>query len=341
MNQSPAKILICIGSGGVGKTSVAAAIGYKKAMEGQSVLVLTIDPSQRLKTTLKINDSGDATQIQIENCKGKLWACVVNPKRVFDDFIRRAASKDQKVEKLLQNKLYQQLSTSLSGSQEFTALEKLYEAWSSQLYDVIILDTPPAQHAIDFLNSPQKLSNLFQEQIASWLRSPEKKQGIIRSLFQAGTQQVLKSLEYLTGSDFIEQLKDFFESIKDWQQKLEDRTIQVQRLLTSPNTSFILITSLDHAKLAEALWLIKEIRKGGFNLSTVIINRYQPVWMNKNFQVPNTDFGQLYRKYLDFQIKREKLIENFNPEAKITKLPELAGDINELNGVAGLATFIE
>ncbi|MGZ3826805.1 MAG: ArsA family ATPase, partial [Bdellovibrio sp.] len=223
-----ARILVCVGSGGVGKTTVAAALGVLAAKEGKKVLVLTIDPAKRLAQTLGIEGSADITKVPGQNFKGELYASVIDHKKTFDDFVARVAKKSESVEKILKNKLYQQLSTNLSGSQEFTSMEKLYSCYASGEFDLIILDTPPTKHAIDFLHAPQKLSALFSEGVAKWFRDPEgKKAGLFGHLLQTGTRQVLKILETLTGSSFIRELSDFFINIEQWQEQLLNRTVDV------------------------------------------------------------------------------------------------------------------
>ncbi|MCB0408231.1 MAG: AAA family ATPase, partial [Bdellovibrionales bacterium] len=139
------KILVCAGSGGVGKTTVSAALGILAAQQGLRVLVLTIDPAKRLANALglEVDEIPDAVKVPGQNYKGALYAAMVEPKKVFDDFIRKNAPNKGVVEKLLQNSLYKQLSTTLSGSQEFTSLEMLLSAYQSGKYDLVILDTPP------------------------------------------------------------------------------------------------------------------------------------------------------------------------------------------------------
>src|SRR5690606_22886227 len=128
--------------------------------------------------------------------------------------VLRASAKEERAKRILNNKLYIQLSTTLSGSQEFTALEKLYSSVESGRFDLVVLDTPPTKHAIDFLDAPQKLSSLFSEKIAKWFREPIRTQkSFFRTLLQTGTKQVLRALEMLTGKEFMQELGDFFKSI--------------------------------------------------------------------------------------------------------------------------------
>jgi anion-transporting ArsA/GET3 family ATPase len=346
------KILVCVGSGGVGKTTMAAALAVIEAKAGKRVLVLTIDPAKRLAQTLGIEGTHDVTKVPGQNFKGTLYASVIDHKRTFDDFVIRASQHSEAVQKIFNNSLYQQLSTNLSGSQEFTSLEKLYSCYDSGDYDLIILDTPPTKHAIDFLNAPQKLSFLFSEGVAKWFRDPEgKKLGLISQLIQSGTKQVLKVLETLTGSQFIRELGDFFINIEKWQDKLLQRTVDVQRMLIAPTTKFVLVTSFDQAKLKEAEYFIREISKGGYHLDTVILNRIFPSWLDQgseqtmNKSSGNMELNDFYLKmksyynqrdihYRQFQAKIEK-------EARVLRIPDLANDISDLSGLEELSLLIE
>lgn len=335
-----AKILICVGTGGVGKTTISAAIGAMAAKQGRRVLVLTVDPSKRLKQTLQISDSGEHQKIPLPNVKGELWAAVMNPQKTFDDFVLRAATKGGDPQKIFKNKLYQQLSRTLGGSQEFTALENLYAAVQSEKYDLIVLDTPPAQHAIDFLQAPQKLASIFTEGVAKWFRDPESsKTGFLAGLFQTGTRQVLRILESLTGSEFMRQLGDFFSQIHSWQDQLELRAVESHRLLVQPQTHFILITGFDEVKFQEGERFAREIKKGGYRLTAMIVNRAHPRWFEElktnsaakaSNELPRISaYKTEMRAY--FEKRRAKIRELQSRTRQVfdvLEVPERAGDIS-------------
>jgi anion-transporting ArsA/GET3 family ATPase len=346
-------ILVCVGNGGVGKTTVAAALGVLAARQGRKVLVLTIDPAKRLATTLGIEGAKDITKVPGQNFRGEIYASVVDHKKTFDDFVLRAAAKSESAKKLFENKLYQQLSTSLSGSQDFTALEKLYSVYESKEFDLIILDTPPAKHAIDFLNAPEKLSVLFNDKVAKWFRESKKKTagGFVLNMINTGTRQVLSILESVTGSELLKELADFFNSIEQWQDRLEDRINNVQRMMVSPKTHFCLVTSFDSAKLLEAEYFLTELRKGGFNLQSVILNRSFPEWAQpteKPAKVePTAAAGtlfSLYQKEKTFYAKREKAHGDFSRRvsalATVLRLPELKEPVSDLEGLGQVADLI-
>lgn len=344
-----ARILVCVGSGGVGKTTVAASLGVLAAKEGKKVLVLTIDPAKRLAQTLGIEGSKDITKVPGQNFKGELYASVIDHKKTFDDFVARAAKKSESIEKIYKNQLYQQLSTNLSGSQEFTSLEKLYSCYDSQEFDLIILDTPPTKHAIDFLHAPQKLTALFSEGVAKWFRDPEgKKSGVFGHLLQAGTRQVLKILETLTGSNFIRELSDFFVNIEQWQGQLLKRTVDVHRMLVSPTTHFCLVTAFDQAKLKEAEYFAKEIKKGGYHLRTVVLNRVFPYWLDlrseKTPERAHQELMNLYSQMRTYYTQKDLIYQQFEAniksEARVFRIPDMVKDISDLSGLEEIGDLI-
>jgi anion-transporting ArsA/GET3 family ATPase len=298
---------------------------------------------------LGIEGTNDVTRVPGQNFKGELFASVIDHKKTFDDFVERAAQKSEAVRKIFDNSLYKQLSTNLSGSQEFTSLEKLYSCYESKQYDLIILDTPPTKHALDFLKAPQKLSALFTEGVAKWFRDPEgKKSGIFGHMIQAGTRQVLKVLETLTGSQFIRELGDFFLNIEQWQGKLLQRTVEVQRMLVAPTTRFFLVTSFDQAKLKEAEYFSREIRKGGYQLDTVILNRVFPHWLDLRVgyegSTAEQDLAELYSQMKSYYNQRDAIYRQFetkmSQQARVLRIPDLVKDISDLAGLEELSTLI-
>ena len=194
------------------KTTFSASLAARAAIDGLRVFVLTIDPSQRLKTTLNLNESGETSRLAHAEFRGSIDACILNSKKTFDDFITEATGRPGDVEKILKNHLYQQLSTHLAGSQEFTSLERIFQAKRSNQYDLIIVDTPPTEHALDFLESPQKLLRLFRGSVMKWFQKKESP-GLLGGIFQFGTKKVLSSLEFLTGLAIYERVIRFFYSV--------------------------------------------------------------------------------------------------------------------------------
>lgn len=338
---SKAKIIICIGSGGVGKTTVSASIGLWGALQNKKTLVLTVDPAKRLATTLGIKDDGE-DHFVLKRGDGELWASVLNSKKIFDSFLTKSAEKglsSETIEKILKNKLYQQLSTTLSGSQEFTAIEKLYSSAKSQKYDLIILDTPPTKHAIDFLEAPLKISEIFNESIVHWFQKPmAKKNTFLGQLFQSGTEKVLQILQLLTGSDFVFQLRDFFQNIESMQKDLESRTQAVHNLLLDSQTIFNLVTAFDAAKIHEASYIAAEINKRGHHLESLTMNRAYPEWVPKPFNTGSQIdlFCQKLNSYYKDRLENFESMKQNLSDLEIIMLPEYDEDISDIEGLEKL-----
>ncbi len=328
------KTLICIGTGGVGKTTMAASMGVGFAKQGKKVLVLTIDPSKRLAQALGIKTDGEPHQVSLKSKekKGELWACVVNHEKTFEYFIRNAAGEtggendsisDERLQQLLNNKLYHQLSGRLSGSQEFTSLITLNRYVTSGDYDLVILDTPPSQHTWNFLRAPEKITALFNEGIAKWFRQADgEKQSIFKKVINLGTSQVLKALEVLTGSQFIKELAAFFQAIQKWQKPLENYIMNCHRLLTSAQTEFVLVTALDPSRLVEAQKLSREIRTQGYRLSTVVINRV-PGWLSTPVSTDSKRVKNLVTYYQSLENDLQNRLTQFKTQLKVYKCYEL------------------
>lgn len=327
------KTLICIGSGGVGKTTMAASLGTGFAHAGKKVLVLTIDPSLRLAQTLGIKTDGEIHQIKLNSkTKGELWSCVIDHKKTFEWFVR-SASGNADIEKLLKNRLYQQLSGRLSGSQDFTSLISLHRFVSSKQYDLVILDTPPSQHTWSFLRAPEKIAALFNEGVTSWFRqSDNEKKGVFKKILSFGTTQVLKTLEILTGSYFMKELSAFFEAIQNWQDPLENYVMNCHRLLVSPETEFFLITTLDSSRITEAQKLSREIQKQGYRLTSVIINRI-PAWTKSQTNIKSARVIELITYYQSLENDLQRRLNQFKNSLKVYKCFELSQNSEDVNGL--------
>jgi anion-transporting ArsA/GET3 family ATPase len=328
------KTIICIGSGGVGKTTMSASLAVGYAHQGKKVLVLTIDPSLRLAQSLGIKTDGELHQVNIDSSAGQLWSCVINHKKTFEWFVRNASSVEAApdVEALLKNRLYQQLSGRLSGSQDFTSLISLYRYVSSGHYDLVILDTPPSEHTWNFLNAPEKISALFNEGVASWFRQDTDKVGVFKRILNVGTTQVLKALETLTGSHFMKELSAFFQAVQKWQKPLENYIMNCHRLLIATETEFILVTSLDSSRITEAQKLSREIQKQGYRLSSVIVNRV-PEWTIMNMNPKSARANELIQYYKSLENDLQSRLNSFKNSLKVYKCFELRQNSEDVKGL--------
>jgi anion-transporting ArsA/GET3 family ATPase len=337
LNLFNAKVIICVGSGGVGKTTISAALGVAAAQEGLSVLVMTIDPSLRLRQALGLgSNQTEITEVKVPGAQGKLYASLLNAEKIFFDFITQSKDKES-TEALLKNRLYKQLSTTLSGSQEFTSLLQLSRVVDNKNYDLVILDTPPAQHAIDFLEAPQKLMDLFQESIVRWFTESETGVGIIQKIIYRGTRVVLSILEKVTGSHFMAELVDFFNSVRGVQAKIAQKAIEIQSILKSKDTKFIVVTAFDETKLIEAELLKNYLDQKAYTLSALIVNRASPTW------VPPLDkkLKELYSQWSSYYRDREKTYDTYAKKwgigLPVLRVKDLNMEVSEIDSLKKVA----
>jgi len=272
------RVIVCTGSGGVGKTTTSAALGIAAARMGQRVLVLTIDPARRLATSLGIENCSDDVRVPGQNFAGELYAGMIDPTSIFVDYIERHSQDRAAAQRLFDSVLYQQLSTTLSGSQEFTSLARLHEAASSGDYDLVILDTPPAAHAVDFLLAPEKLNAVFDSTIVSLFMGRSSGFGLAATAWKQGMKMILGTLTFLTGSEFVRNFTDFFAAIDAIAPQIRQTNLQAQQLLLDPTTAFVLISSFDAAKIQEGEAFHDQLSEAGYHLRKVIVNRAWPQW---------------------------------------------------------------
>ena len=324
---------------------------------GLRVLVLTIDPARRLATSLGLKNLNEETRIQPEHFHGELYGAMLDMKRIFDQFILSMAKTPEKAEKVLNNSIYKQISTALNGSQEFTALERLLQASTSGKYDLVILDTPPTKHAIDFLTAPSRIYALFQDSTIKWFMMPiTTLDKMTLGLMNRGTKMAFRAFEKVVGSEFFSTLTDFFLSIRDWQKVLRDRSAEINRLLTSEATGFVLVTGFNAIRIEEARFFEQNLKKGGYTLSAIIVNRAFPLWGSERGTGTGTGTGlnlkegtsEIYHKLIsyysalkNFYSKQEEAFRNFALEARnsviFCRLPDFNQDVHNIEGLERLA----
>ena len=216
------KLIVCAGTGGVGKTTVSATIAIAAASQGLTTLVMTIDPARRLANALGIEYVGNVEKQVSEEffapydfqLNAPLWVMMPDVKQTFDGLINKLQSSEKKRNKILNNRFYQQLSTTLAGAQEYAAVEKLYEVYHSGKYDLIVLDTPPSQNAIDFLEAPGKMLDFLENESLQWFIKPYAIAGkLSMRMLDFGGNLMHRTLGRLAGGDTLKQLAEFLLAI--------------------------------------------------------------------------------------------------------------------------------
>ncbi len=294
-------IVVCAGSGGVGKTTTSAVLGLQAAVEGQRVLVMTIDPARRLANSLGAESlDNEPTQLDLEGFSevgvrpdGELWAMMLDMKASFDDLVEQRAPDEETRQKILNNRLYEYFSTSLAGTQEYAAAERLYEAHSSGDWDLIVLDTPPTTHALDFLEAPSRLANAVESKAFQWIYEKELFQGESGlGLFSMGSSYVLKTLGKFTGTELLQELSVFLQHFSPMFQGFRDRARQVRDLLTGPECTFVVVTSPDPHTREESTHFYDELGSERVAVGGFIVNRVHPRWVDQSeFDRPVEDIA--------------------------------------------------
>ena len=262
------RLCICVGAGGVGKTTVAAAIACLRAAAGERVAVVTIDPAPRLAQALGFDElSGEPRRVP---GAGELWAMRLDPKRTLDELIASLAPNDLARERALSNRIYRELSGAVAGSQEFSAVAKLYELHRSGEFDAIVLDTPPSRNALDFLDAPARLTRFFEGRALRLLMTQGGFAG--RAANRAGAP-LIGVLGRLTGAGVLREITAFFAAIAGMVDALAARAASVEALLRDPATRFVLVSSPRREAVEEAIAVAAALRRSELRLSALVVNR--------------------------------------------------------------------
>jgi anion-transporting ArsA/GET3 family ATPase len=270
------QLLVCVGPGGVGKTTLAAAIGLREARAGRKVLVCTIDPARRLANSMGLRelDNREARVELTSDSPGQLYAMMLDLQRSWDDLIARTAKNTEQRDRIYQNRFYQQLSTSLAGSQEYAAVAKLAELAQERDYDLIVLDTPPTIQALDFLDAPNRILDFLDNPAARLLLGPALVAGKVGlSLLNRGSAFIVNSLSNFTGIELLQQLAEFMLQISGMYDTFKARALEVRQVLQSETTGFVLVTSPNPYTIDEALNFSLLLHQGKLPLRAIVANR--------------------------------------------------------------------
>ena len=290
------RLIICVGSGGVGKTTTAAALGLAAAKKGRRVLVLTIDPARRLANSLGLRQFGnEETQIHLSSdIEGELWAMMLDTRSTFDALINRVSPDDDTRERILNNRVYRHVSDSFGGSQEYMATEQLYEVVVSGRYDLVVLDTPPVKNALDFLESPGRLVQFLDKRILSWFLAPYEEKRVVGRLFRGTSAMVFKLLGYIFGREFLDELAEFLFIFRDLYDGFRERHEAVISLFSTPGTTFTVVCAPNEPSVAVARYFLAELSQRDMPCSGVLMNQMHPT-LGHDIQ-PDDVLGDLAEK---------------------------------------------
>jgi anion-transporting ArsA/GET3 family ATPase len=356
------RVCICAGSGGVGKTTTASAIAAGMAARGSRVAVLTIDPAKRLADSLGLAELGNEPRhidpalfadagIELEG--GELWAMMLDAKATFDEVIRRNAPDEETRERILENRIYQQLSTALAGSQEYMAMERLYELWTEGGYDLLVLDTPPSRNALDFLDAPRRLTQFIEGRALQVFVRPT---GLATRVVGGGASMMFGILRRITGVNLLDDLAEFFQAFSGMVAGFRDRARKVNELLADDRTGFVIVCAPQAASVGEAAHFHGQLGKLGFPFSGVVVNRVRVVAGDDAAdgleEALATSLGdgdlatRVAASYADLRVLAERDELNIRRLAaeigtqSVIRVPYLDDDVHDLAGLAEMNRYL-
>ncbi len=275
-------IVVCCGTGGVGKTTSAAVLALEGARRGRNTVVVTIDPAKRLANALGLSElSNEAHEIDRAVwardgdavAGGRLSALMLDTKSTFDTLVTRYAQSDEQAARILDNRFYRNVSGALSGTQEYMAMEKLHELHEDGGYDLIVVDTPPTRHALDFLDAPHRLTRLLDNRIFRLLMMPTRAYLRVASV---AVQTFLRTISKVVGSEVVEDVVAFFRAFEGMEQGFRERAANVVALLADPGTRFVLVTTPRRDAVEEAEFFAERLDEMGIDVDVLVVNRVHP-----------------------------------------------------------------
>jgi anion-transporting ArsA/GET3 family ATPase len=344
-------IVVCTGSGGVGKTTTAAVMAMEAARQGRRACVVTIDPARRLANAMGLEGlTGSPTRVD-GPWSGELWALMLDTKSTFDDLVTTYAADAEQSRSILDNRFYRNISEAMSGTQEYMAMEKLYELHNEGGFDVIVVDTPPTRNALDFLDAPRRLTQFLNSRLYRVVMTPTR--GLARAV-NVAAQAFLRTVSKVIGGQVVADSVEFFAAFEGMEQGFKDRADAVVRLLAADTTAFVLVTAPRRDVVEEASFFAEKLQEAGLPVRALIVNRVHPHFtherpealVEKASAFEGTALGELYGNLADFALVASTedahlhgLTAKVAP-APVTKVPFLGSDVHDLDGLDLIAEHL-
>jgi len=369
------EIVVSTGSGGVGKTTTAAALGATAASRlGIKVLVLTVDPARRLASALGMEQFGNV-ETRVPDAafadagvevQGELWAAMLDTKQSWDDLVRLHAPDAETRDAILANPLYQNITGKFVQSHDYVAMERLYEIHNSGRYDLIVVDTPPTRNALDFLDAPERMADFFSSRLLRWLIAPYRSRvvGLASKPFYSVADRIL-------GTQFLEDIAEFFILFQSMYEGFVERAQAVTALLGSPQTTFLVVSTLEVAPSREAAYFLSLLEQRRYHVGALVLNKVLPELLldprgtetagllatrgdevgakideELSLGMPHagTVLTEIGRSFMDYQVVARRESEQRRELAAIPELtlsvPYFDDDIHSLEGLLGLGEAI-
>jgi anion-transporting ArsA/GET3 family ATPase len=355
---SSKRVVICVGPGGVGKTTTSAAIALRAASEGRKTIVLTVDPAHRLANSLGLS-AFEADEQEIPTSafeavglthNAPLFAMMLDTKKTFDGIVARYARDPATRKRILESPFYEQASTRLAGSQEYMAMEKLFELYDEARFDLIVLDTPPTVHALDFLDAPDRLEAFMSQNTTGLVAKSTRVLGKLGLSFLKANSVILKGISKFLGTELFVQIVEFLQDFSSMYTGFRNRAGAVKQLMRSPEVAFVILTGPGRPSIDEGLFFYERLAAENLPFGAFVVNRAR-----RDFGAidPDTearfldDFpnGPLADRIIEHArnyqtlVRRDlrelrRLTEHLGPEIDVFLVPDFDEDIHDLEGLA-------
>jgi anion-transporting ArsA/GET3 family ATPase len=340
-------VVVCCGSGGVGKTTVAASMALSAAQSGRRTCVVTIDPAKRLADALGLASLTN-TPTRVEgDWPGELWALMLDTKVTFDQLVVDNATDQGRAEAILANRVYRNLSSALSGTQEYMASEKLYQLHEDRRFDLVVVDTPPTRNALDFIEAPRRLVRFLDNRVFRVIMTPTR--AYLRAASVA-TRSVLRTMSKVVGSAVVDDAIDFFQAFEGMEEGFRARAAAVTELLGSGETAFVLVTSPRSDAVEEALYLADRLGQSRIMVQQVVVNRVHPrfdepgggsarVEVTGPLAVLEANLAEL-RAVADREEACLAVLGQRVTRTPLLRVPILSSDVHDLHGLSEIAKWL-
>lgn len=355
-------IIVCCGSGGAGKTTTSAAIALAGARAGRKACVVTIDPARRLADALGLASLENQAKRIDGDWPGELSALMLDAKGTFDDLVHRYSADGEQAERILANALYRNLTSALSGTQEYMAAEKLYELNESGDFDLVVVDTPPTRNALDFLDAPGRLTRFLENRVFRLLLMPGR--ASMKALSVA-TQALLRTISKVAGGEIVEDAVAFFRAFDGMEQGFRDRANRVEQLLADPGTAFVLVATPRRDSVSEAHYFSARLAEARLPVAGLVMNRVHPDFRSGSIgpgvvgggdaalEAPPADsaearvmLAELERNLSDLEhvvVEERGYLRQLEAgvEGAVVEIPYLRDDVHDLDGLSLVAEYLD
>ncbi|MDQ3898458.1 MAG: ArsA family ATPase [Actinomycetota bacterium] len=322
---------------------MAAALAVEGARRGRRCVVVTIDPAKRLADALGLDSLTDTPKQIDGDWPGQLWALMLDPRSTFDGLVTKYAPEPAQAETILANRFYRNIAGALSGTQEYMAMEKLFELHGDDRFDLVVVDTPPTRNALDFVDAPRRLTRFLDNRLFRLLMLPARTG--IRAV-NVATQAFLRTIGKVVGAEVVSDAVTFFQAFEGMEDGFRQRAQRVQDLLVDPCTAFVLVTAPRRDAAREAEFFAEKLGEGGIGVQALVVNRMHPRF--PPLRGPAPDVAGLTAFYRN-QSELTRLADGEEAHvaalaqrlgAPAVRVPELETDVHDLPGLARVAAYV-